>query len=415
MTRPSDDPADDAPAGEELDFDLPEPDTADPFADEEPDADPFGLGDFDAADEEDAADAPAPPAEWEDDPAAGDPAAGDAAAGDAAAEGVGETYGLGEATIPPLYGSHSPAPGFEDEEFTDEDGFAGDGSEEEDGFAEDLAAAAAPPAAVSPGAGRAAAGRAAAEKADAGGPAKPKLRDWLEARCRKEAQMYALGAAVLFPMGAAAVGLTWFLFTLLAPGGWLVGGALAAGIVAGLFWLNAATRESPVARVPVDPGGRDVRPITLLVPRGSGLTWLMYLTGSRDQPGVVRFLLGILLFGPRLCALAVQMGRTAKWLWTTDVGPLADPLKTLVRAEGKVSFAAFLEKHAAGPGGPKDGGKLPAQTLIRRLGRIDGVLFLPTSTPPGLCTSNALKEEFAAWRERWRDRRAGAGDDRLYD
>ena len=110
----------------------------------------------------------------------------------------------------------------------------------------------------------------------------------------------------------------------------------------------------------------------------------------------------ITLFGPRLCELVIQMVRMARKLWTVDVDALAEPLKTLVRAEGKVSFAAFFEKHP----------DLPPQRLVRRLGRIDGVLFLPTSQPPGLCVSNALKEEFAAWRAKWQERRA---DGRMYD
>ena len=233
-------------------------------------------------------------------------------------------------------------------------------------------------------------------------PTKPRLRDWLEQRCRKEAKMYTLAAALLAPVALAATGLTWLVLKVALPGDGWVAGLLAAAVTGGLFWLERVTREDRSVTLRVEPEDRDVEPVALELPRGTGLTWLMYLAGSRDHPGFVRFVLGVGLFGPRLCELVFKMGRTAKLLWGFDVDALAGPVKTLVKAEGKVAFGAFLEAH-----------RRPApQALVDRLALIDGVLFLPTSNPPGLCTSGAMKDEFAAWRENWREQRR---DGRLYD
>lgn len=243
-------------------------------------------------------------------------------------------------------------------------------------------------------------------RSSAGRPTKPRLRDWLEARCKREAQMYALGAAVMAPIGLGAVGLTWLvLYFVTSYYGAFIGPLFATALVAALFWVNRQAGDQRSIRVNVDPADRDIKPVAINVPRGSGLTWMMYLTGSRDLPGILQFVGAITLFGPRLCDLALQMGRTAQKLWTTDVDSLAGPLRTLVRAEGKVSFAAFFERHS----------RLAPQQLVRRLSRIDGVLFLPNSEPPGLCVSNAMKDEFAAWRAQWQQRRSAATDDRLYD
>ena len=347
----------------------------DPEDFEEPDDDPEDFGE----DFEDAAEEEAFPAETEPD--------------------AGETYTLGEATVPPKWGGGLNPPPAEREP--------------------PPARSAPAPAVVkqAPAAKRAVARPAedgeeeeeedapSRRRAGVGGPAKPKLRDWLEARCKKEAQMYALGAAVIAPVAFLAVSLTWGLLYVLAPGEGLVAAAFATLIVAALFWVNGKSGDARTLRVHVEPGDREIEPVTIDVPRGSGMTWLMYLTGSRDLPGFVNFIAAITLFGPRLCDLAIQMGRTAKLLWMIDADALAGPLKTLVKAQGKVSFAAFFEAHRA----------MSPQGLVRRLGRVDGVLFLPTSEPPGLCVSNALKDEFAAWRGRWQRERAGAGDDRLYD
>ena len=230
---------------------------------------------------------------------------------------------------------------------------------------------------------------------DDGRPGKPRLRDWLEARCRKEAKMYGLALLAVGPVAAVATLLTWIVLKAAIPGeGWL-DGLLAAAAVGGLFWVERVTREGRKIRLRVEPEDRDIQPVSLDLPRGAGLTWLMYLAGSRDRSGFVRFVLGVMLFGPRLCELVFKMARTAKRLWNYDADLMAEPVKTLVKAEGKVSFAAFLEAH-----------KRPApQELVDRLALIDGVLFLPTSNPPGLCTSGALKDEFAAWRENWREER----------
>ena len=243
----------------------------------------------------------------------------------------------------------------------------------------------------------------AAEPAPRDAPGRPKLRDWLEARCRKEAKMYALAVAALGPVAFAATLLTWIVLKAAVPGSGWADGLLAAALTAGLFYLERVTRESRRLTLRVEPEDRDIEPVTLKIPRGAGLTWLMYLAGSRDHPGFVRFVLGVLLFGPRLCELVFKMARTARRLWAYDADLMADPVKTLVRAEGKVSFAAFLEAHR----------KPTPQGLIDRLALIDGVLFLPTSNPPGLCTSGAMKDEFAAWRERWREERRA--DTPLYD
>ena len=236
-----------------------------------------------------------------------------------------------------------------------------------------------------------------------GRPGKPRLRDWLEARCRKEAKMYGLALLAVGPVAVGATLLTWFILAAAMPGEGWVAGLLAAAAVGGLFWVERVTREGRKVRLRVESDDRDVEPVALNLPRGAGLTWLMYLAGSRDRSGFVRFVLGVLLFGPRLCEIVFKMGRTAKRLWNYDVDLMADPVKTLVKAEGKVSFAAFLEAH-----------KRPApQELVDRLALIDGVLFLPTSNPPGLCTSGALKDEFAAWRENWREERRA--ETPLYD
>ncbi|MFH5805660.1 hypothetical protein [Alienimonas sp. DA493] len=354
--------AEDEPSGEE-----------DPFADAPPDRNPFGL-------DENELPPPPPPVDPFGTP---DPDAEPA-----------DTYSLGEATVPPKWGAGLTPPPEEPPAKRPPRAAApaakpvaadADADVEDEDFGD----APAPPARASAG------GKGAA--------AKPKLRDWLAERCRKEAQMYALGAAALAPVGLAAIGLTWLVLYVIAPGSGIVAALFATVVVAALFWVNKQAGDARTIRVQVEPGERDIKPVTIEVPRGSGLTWLMYLTGSRDLPGAVQFLGTITLFGPRLCDLAYQMGRTAQELWTTDVDALADPLKTLVRAEGKVSFAAFFERHA----------KLSPQGLVRRLGRIDGVLFLPTSRPPGLCVSNAMKDEFAAWRAKWHERRT-AGE-RLYD
>ena len=373
----------------------------DAFADDaetEEAANPFDLGD-DGLGDDGAADRPAPLVPPEADPEDfgepdDDPEDFGEEFGDAAEEeeatfpaetepDAGGTYTLGEATTPPKWGAglNPPAP------------------------------AAAKPKPIATAVVAEARGDEDEEdapsrrRAGAGGPAKPKLRDWLEARCKKEAQMYALGAAVIAPVGFLAVSFTWGLLYVLAPGEGLVAAAFATLIVAALFWVNSKSGDARTLRVHVEPGDREIEPVTIDVPRGSGMTWLMYLTGSRDLPGIVNFLAAITLFGPRLCDLAIQMGRTAKLLWTIDADALAGPLKTLVKAQGKVSFAAFFEAHRG----------MSPQGLVRRLGRVDGVLFLPTSEPPGLCVSNALKDEFAAWRARWQRERAGAGDERLYD
>ncbi|QDT14304.1 hypothetical protein [Alienimonas californiensis] len=368
--HPNDDDDDDFPLPDRS-ADLPDDGEGedDPFADAPPERNPFDLG-------EDELPPPPPPA----DPF-GTP--------DPDAEPT-DTYSLGEATVPPKWGvdlneapaerpaKRRPRPAApaakpvapvvddEDEDFGD-----------------------APPARTRSG------GKA--------GPAKPKLRDWLEERCKKEAKMYALGAAVLAPVGLAAVGLTWLVLAIIVPADGVIEWLLAAIILAALFWVNKQAGDARTIRVHVEPGDRNIKPVTVDVPRGSGLTWLMYLTGSRDLPGILQFLGTVTLFGPRLCDLAYQMGRTAQELWTIDVDAIADPVKTLVRADGKVSFAAFFEAH----------NKLSPQGLVDRLGKIDGVLFLPTSQPPGLCVSNAMKDEFAAWRSKWQERRT-AGD-RLFD
>lgn len=244
------------------------------------------------------------------------------------------------------------------------------------------------------------------DRGDDGAPSassRPKLRDWLEARCRKEAKMYGLAVLALAPVAAATTLLTWGVLRAAIPGPWYLDVPAAAAATAGLFWLERVTRESRSVRLRVESDDRDVQPVSLRLPRGTGLTWLMYLAGSRDRPGIVRFFLGVLLFGPRLCELVFQMARTARLLWEFDAVLMADPVKTLVKAEGKVAFAAFLGAH-----------REPApQDLVDRLGLIDGVLFLPTSSPPGLCTSGAMKDEFAAWRENWRDERRA--DSPLYD
>ena len=358
------------------DFDFP---SDDPFAGDGADADPFDDGD--GAEDEPAFlsdydpdeitlkadDAPRPHREEDDE------------------EYDGSTFALGEATVPPGYGSQS---------FIPDEMSAADGEEDGDAPPARAAAARKPRPAAKP-----------KPAGEAGGPPKPKIRDWLETRCKREAQMYALGAAVMAPVAGGAVSLTWGLLFWLGPGPWPVRALFATVVVAGLFVLNGRTREPRTTRVMVEPKGRDVEPIALVVPRGAGLTWMMYLTGSRDLPGIVRVMAGLTMFGPRLCALIAELVRRAKALWSMDVDLIAEPVKTLVRAEGKVSFAAFLEAHK----------NPPPQTLVRRVGRIDGILFLPTSTPPGLTASPAMKEEFSAWRERWRDRRAADGDAKLYD
>ncbi|NNJ26409.1 hypothetical protein [Alienimonas chondri] len=386
MTEPRDD----------TDFPLPEPEPHASFEDfveagaeeaKEPEADPFD----DAPPERNPFDLSGDRSEETPPPA--DPF-GDADAGEDA--GATETYSLGETTVPPKWGvgsnpppadpprerprrpkpalqpAREPAPPIaaadSDEDLADDDLTEG---------GETVRASA--------------------------GPAKPKLRDWVEARCKKEAKMYALGAAVLGPVGLLAVGFTWLVLYVAAPFDGILAWAFATVVVAALFWVNKQAADQRTIRVHVEPGDREIKPVTLDVPRGSGLTWLMYLTGSRDLPGILQFLGTITLFGPRLCDLAWQMGRTAQKLWMIDVDAIAAPLKTLVRAEGKVAFAAFFEAHS----------KLSPQGLVNRLSRIDGVLFLPTSQPPGLCVSNALKDEFAAWRVKWQELRA-AGD-RLYD
>ena len=238
---------------------------------------------------------------------------------------------------------------------------------------------------------------------DGGGrSAKPKLRDWLEARCRKEGLMYAMGTAVIGSVAAAVTWFTWFILYKAAYGEGWVAVLVSVAELAGLFFLERVTREPRETRLRVEPDDRDLEPVSLDLPRGTGMTWMMYLAGSRDLPGILRFIAGVVLFGPRLCELVWQMGRTAASLWTYDADAMAAPMKTLVRAEGKVSFGAFLEAHRSPP----------PQEMMDRLALIDGVLFLPNSNPPGLCTSNALKDEFAAWRERWQEERT-AGP--LYD
>ncbi|MEM9701123.1 MAG: hypothetical protein AAF907_01615 [Planctomycetota bacterium] len=130
--------------------------------------------------------------------------------------------------------------------------------------------------------------RAAEDESSPSRPPKPKLRDWLEARCRKEAKMYALGTAALAPAGGLAVIVTWGVAWLASPLDGSPAWLFATAVVAVLFWLSTKAGDGRTIRVNVDPGDRDLPPVSLDVPRGAGLTWLMYLAGSRDLPGVLR-------------------------------------------------------------------------------------------------------------------------------
>ncbi len=271
----------------------------DPFEDAGPEPNPFDLCGS-------SADA-LPPADPFGDPGPGADAGG------------AETYTLGETTVPPKWGADRtpsrPEPPVTRPRRPKPAATPAAPADAEDSDDDD--------AEVAPRAGRSA------------GPAKPKIRDWIEARCKKEAKMYALGAAVLGPVGLAAVGITWGVAWLISPFDGLLAWVFATVVVAALFWLNKQAGDARTIRVHVDPKDREIEPVTLDVPRGSGLTWLMYLTGSRDLPGFVQFIGTVTLFGPRLCDLAVQMGRTAQQLWTIDVDAIANPLKTLVRAGGR--------------------------------------------------------------------------------
>ena len=216
--------------------------------------------------------------------------------------------------------------------------------------------------------------------------------------------MYGAWAAALVPVAFLALSVTWgFWYLVLSASlgfGWFTA-LLSVAMIGLLFFLNRFVRAETTTGLYVDPAGRDIEPVSLDIPRGAGMTWMMYLSSSRELAGPIRVITGLFLFGPRVCTLIDRLARAAKTLATLDADDLAGPVKTLVRAEGKVAFPAFLEAHPSPP----------PQALVDRLGLIDGIIFLPTSSPPGLTASNAMKDDFAAWRDRWHARHAGGPRD----
>ena len=214
------------------------------------------------------------------------------------------------------------------------------------------------------------------------------------------------GAIVLLgPFVLGAVLLTWWVLLLLANV-WFDGGVftllLATAALVGLFWVNRLTRGDARTAVRVDtPEG----PRKLAIPTLAGMTWLHDLTGRQEGPLVLRTAAGLVLFAPRLCEMLWTMGVTARRLWTLDLDRAAPAVGAVLRADGKALFRELIEAFP-----DRD-----PQKVVDDLALIDGILFLPRATPPGVTASVAMQREFAEWRENWKADRAAEQSADLYD
>ena len=203
-------------------------------------------------------------------------------------------------------------------------------------------------------------------------PRKPRVRDWLEERCRREAMIYSGAIVLLGPLVLAAVLFTWWLLLVIVRP-WVDGTPaflLATALLVGLFWLNRLTRGEARTAVRVDaPDG----PRKLAIPALAGMTWLHDLTGRQEGPLALRTAAGLVLMAPRLCEMLWTMGTTSRRLWTLDADRVAPVIGTVLRADGKALFRTLLDRYPrprpAGPDRrPGAGGRDPVPPQGRPAG-----------------------------------------------
>lgn len=237
--------------------------------------------------------------------------------------------------------------------------------------------------------------------------AKPGLTiaDWLAARARRDAIIYAGATGLLAVCGVFAIAAT-YIFTYLVVRGLSFATCdviprsllhlFALGIVASLFPLQRRFDGDDVEAVKVDAGTRGE--LTLRLSRLTGSSWLMYL----DKPGgdlnpLIRIVTNLMFLAPRLFRVSWRMWKLTGQLRSMDVATVAAALDTLMQAGGRIAIGDVVQ------GFPHH----DPQRLIENLTTVDGVILL-ASDPPGLTLSPAFVEDFDAWKAEIRRKRRAA-------
>ncbi len=228
------------------------------------------------------------------------------------------------------------------------------------------------------------------------------IADWLAARARHDAIIYAGATGLLAMCGVFALAAT-YIFTYLVLWGLLCGvlprsllHLLALGIVASLFPLQRRFDGDDVEPVKIDAGVRGE--LTLRLSRLTGSSWLMYL----DKPGgelnpLVRIVTNLLFLAPRLFRVSWRMWHLTRRLRSMDVATVAAALDTLMQAGGRIAIGDLVQ----------DFPHHDPQRLIANMTTVDGVILL-ASDPPGLTLSPAFVEDFDAWKAEVRRKRRAA-------
>jgi hypothetical protein len=234
--------------------------------------------------------------------------------------------------------------------------------------------------------------------------AKPGLTiaDWLAARSRRDAIIYAGATGLLGVCGVFSLAAT-YIFTYLVLWGLLCGAIprsllhlLALGLVASLFPLQRRFDGDDVEPVKVDAGARGE--LTLRLSRLTGSSWLMYL----DKPGgdlnpLVRVVTNLLFLAPRLFRVSWRMWKLTGRLRSMDTATVAAALDTLMQAGGRIAIGDLVQ----------DFSHHDPQRLVENMTTVDGVILL-ASDPPGLTLSPAFVEDFDAWKAEVRRKRRSA-------
>ncbi|MBS0260543.1 MAG: hypothetical protein JSS02_01195 [Planctomycetes bacterium] len=219
---------------------------------------------------------------------------------------------------------------------------------------------------------------------------------WLARRVRQQAQLAAIVAAILVPLGLTFVWLTYWVTSLIllrfsARGGRLVDATffstaslVALGVVVATFLTRLPAWRRELHRLEFDgsPGP------TVLI--GSGPALARSLLGWSAAPqtalSFVKMGLSSLCLGPATLHLSYDLAKMARTLWRFDAVRCAPVVSLLYQAGEKVPFSIIFQKLPT----------LDPQAVLAQLQPLDGIVFR-TSEPAGLSLSAEFSAEIEAW------------------
>ncbi len=229
------------------------------------------------------------------------------------------------------------------------------------------------------------------------------VTDWLADRTRRDATIYAGGAAILMLGAVLATFGTYGIasavllgLNAMTCGVWrslvLV---LAIGVVAGLYVLQRKVDGDDREPVRVDAGSRGK--VTLKLSRLSGSSWMLYLDNpSVDFHPIARIGLNLLLLAPRLASLSMRMWQLSRRMQAMDLAAVGAGLDVLMQTGRAVAIGDLIQEFP----------NADPQSLVGDLLINDGIILL-TGDPPSLTVTPAIDEEYQAWKKEVRRKRRG--------